>query len=222
MTTNLQGDADPEPKSATARALLGLCQGLLPVWGRHLARSRAESEVAVSQMLQAFSDIGPHINMAERQSQQINDALAQSAGGVSGLGAACAQALAPLLDDPTLGAPHRAAVQSVLAMVDAAVGALEQVARPFQRETQLVAEQVERMYIGFQYQDRISQMMTLLEGDIAQLQQALDAGDVAALDLQQWLQRLESLYAMNEQRQDHAGAEMSQTAAASDNDMTFF
>jgi hypothetical protein len=60
------------------------------------------------------------------------------------------------------------------------------------------------MYEGFQYQDRISQMMALLEADMARLQNAA-AGSEPLPQLQTWLARLESQYAMSEQRQTHNG-----------------
>jgi methyl-accepting chemotaxis protein len=206
----------------SAQALLVLCNGLLPVWGRHLSTSRAQSESAVTEMLQAFADIGPHINMAERQSQQINDALAQPIGGVTGLVEACEQALRPVLGDAEMTAVNRSAIEQVLNMVRSAVGAMEQIAKPFQRETQMVAAQVDRMYMGFQYQDRISQMLALIEGDIARLQEAL-SGDAAAVpDLAGWLLRLESQYAMSEQHQDHQATHSADTAIAGDNETTFF
>ncbi len=211
----------PDPQ--TRDALLALCADLLPVWGRHLCASRAQSEVAVSQMLQAFADIGPHINMAERQSQQINDALAQPIGGVTGLVVACERALQPVLQDADLGAANKAAVEQVLRMVQDAVEALERVSRPFQHETHMVAQQVERMYMGFQYQDRISQMMTLLEGDMARLQDALADRRGGVPASAEWLARLETLYAMNEQRESHAGtAPVAAANAPDDNETTFF
>jgi methyl-accepting chemotaxis protein len=172
-------------------------------------------------MLKAFADIGPHINMAERQSQQINDALAQPIGGVTGLVGACESALAPVLQNTTLSADHRAAVESVLTMVRDTVGALEQVARPFQHETQMVAAQVDRMYMGFQYQDRISQMMALLEGDMARLLAALQGASGPAPELDTWLTQLESQYAMAEQRDDHAGRAV-QAGEAPGDETTFF
>lgn len=215
--------ASDEPTNPSAApALLALCTGLLPVWGRHLAASRAQSEAAVTQMLQAFSDIGPHINMAERQSQQINDALAQPIGGVTGLVSACEQALAPVMADPNLPAASASAIEQVLAMVRNAVGALEQVARPFQHETQMVAAQVDRMYMGFQYQDRTSQMMALLEGDMVKLQQALQARDGSAPDLAVWLSQLEAQYAMREQYEHHRGTADKVGASDDENETTFF
>ena len=211
-------DELPEPPAA----LLALCTGLLPVWSRHLATSRAQSEVAVQQMLQAFADIGPHIHMAERQSEQINDALAQPMGGVSGLVGACEQVLAPLLQDAGVSNTSKAAVAQALDLVRAAVGALEQVARPFQHQTQMVAAQVDRMYMGFQYQDRISQMLALLEGDMAKLLQVLGEGSGPAPDLVDWLTHLESQYAMSEQHNDHRGDAPEATATDQDNETTFF
>lgn len=206
----------------SAQALLALCNGLLPVWGRHLSTSRAQSESAVTEMLQAFADIGPHINMAERQSQQINDALAQPIGGVTGLVEACEQALRPVLGDVEISAVNRSAIEQVLSMVRSAAGAMEHIAKPFQHETQMVAAQVDRMYMGFQYQDRISQMLALIEGDIARLQEALSGNSADVPDLAGWLVRLESQYAMSEQRQDHQATDSENPANESNNETTFF
>jgi len=69
--------------------MVSLCAAVLPVWERQLGASRAQSEAAVSQMLQAFSGIGPHIHLAQRHSQQISDALAAEVGGVNGLIQSC-------------------------------------------------------------------------------------------------------------------------------------
>lgn len=211
-----------EPCASFSPALLALCAGLLPVWARHLATSRVQSEVAVAEMLKAFADIGPHIHMAERQSEQINDALSQPMGGVIGLVSACEQALAPLLQDASLAESNKQAIDSVLEMVRKTVGALEQIARPFQHQTQMVAEQVDRMYMGFQYQDRISQMMALLEGDIAELQASFADSGRLPPHLSVWLEKLESQYAMAEQRVDHAGEKSSGPAPAQDNETIFF
>jgi ABC-type transporter Mla subunit MlaD len=204
----------------SARAVVALCAGVLPVWLRQLAASRSQSEVAVTQMLQAFADIGPHINMAERQSQQITDALNQTGNGVTGLIQACESTLAPLLADAELPDASRLALAQVLDMVRTAVHSLESIAKPFTHETQMVAEQVERMYVGFQYQDRISQMMALMESDIARLQEVVEGRANELPELQAWLDRLESQYAMEEQRQNHAGSTAG--GAADDHETTFF
>jgi len=218
----MQPSSDQTLDDPNAHALVELCVGVLPVWARHLATSRSQSEVAVTEMLQAFSDIGPHIHLAERQSQQITDALSQSDGSVTGLARACDHAMAPLLKDDSLPAGAAVAIQHVLDMVHQAVSALETIAQPFSHETQMVAAQVERMYIGFQYQDRISQMMALLEGDIARLQDAVTGKESSIPDLSTWLARLESQYAMAEQRQDHSGGSDGGSDAGANNETTFF
>lgn len=215
-------DLNQNQPQSHAHQLVQLCAGVLPVWARQLASSRAQSETAVSEMLQAFADIGPHINMAERQSQQITDALSQADGGITGLAQACETALAPLLNDKNLPPGGSAAIEQVLSLVRGAVLALENISKPFTRETQLVAEQVERMYVGFQYQDRISQMMALLEGDIARLREAMDGRAAEPLDLAAWLERLESQYAMAEQRHSHTETKGADRGPDENTETTFF
>jgi len=210
----------PNADSGAANSLVALCAGVLPVWGRHLAASRAQSEVAVGEMLSAFSDIGPHIDMAERQSQQIGEAL--NPGGITGLAQACEGALSPLLNDPHLSATNAEAIQKVLTMVREAVDALERISKPFAHETKMVAAQVERMYIGFQYQDRISQMMALLEGDIARLQEAMTKAGTDSPNLVDWLAHLESQYAMNEQHNNHSGSAGPGDKPDDNNETTYF
>ncbi len=168
-------------------------------------------------MLAAFAEIGPHLDIATRQSMQITAALAQGSGGITLMADACEQTLQPVLG--ALDGPAAAAVQQVLTMIRSTVDALERIAKPFSRETEMVSQQVDRMYRGFQYQDRISQMMTLLHEDIERLEHAL--GDTQSdVDAQAWLARLESQYVMTEQRHHHSTA--AGQAAADDEETTFF
>jgi hypothetical protein len=192
------------------------------VWSRHLATSRSQSETAVSEMMLAFSSITPHVQLAERQSQQIADALTQGDPSIAGLSQACELAIAPLLHHPALPAGGADAIAAVLALVRNAAGTIEQLSKPLSQETQLVAEQVERMYIGFQYQDRISQQIALLETDMARLQEVVDGRISDTPELQAWLVRLEAQYAMADQRQSHAGAQDAAPGAGTEQETTFF
>jgi methyl-accepting chemotaxis protein len=106
-------------------------------------------------------------------------------------------------------------------MIHNCVDALEQVAKPFEHETAMVSQQVERMYKGFQYQDRISQMMTLLHEDIERLQTALTSPP-QEVDAQAWLARLQSQYVMSEQRHQHSNSTLAPGSAAGDEETTFF
>ena len=77
--------------------------------------------------------------------------------------------------------------------------------------------------MALQFQDRVSQMMALLQADITRLQQALTNPDSSKDDLalDAWLVRLESQYAMEEQRHDHnKGGPAGDTGDSKE--MTFF
>jgi len=204
---------------AQAQAMLALSTQVLPVWARQLASSRSQSEGAVAEMLSAFAEIGPHLDMASRQSKQISAALAQGQDGITQLAQACDLVLQPVLQ----GCPPavQGAIAQVMAMIHAAVDALEQVSKPFEHETEMVSQQVERMYKGFQYQDRISQMMSLLHEDIGRLQSALQSPQTP-INATDWLARLESQYVMTDQRQQHTDALAGEGKAPDDDELTFF
>jgi len=206
-----------QPNETTDKALVALTSDVLPVWARHLASSRSQSEVAVAEMLGAFAEIGPHLNLAERQSQQISAALAQGDGGITQLAQACDAVLQPVLPDCT---PQTAqAIAKVLGMIHRCVDALQAIAKPFEHETQMVSQQVERMYRGFQYQDRISQMMTVLQEDMLRLQHTLNS-PTPELNTAEWLLRLQSTYVMAEQHEQHHGD--GDAAQAGEEETTFF
>jgi len=209
---------DNAPAADTAQALYALCAGLLPVWSRHLATCRAQSETAVSDMMQAFSSISPHVQTAQDQSQQIADLLGHGNPALLGLHAACEEVLTPLTQGPQ-GAAAAGAVAQALALIRHAVGTVEHLSKPLSHETHVVAEHVERMYMAFQFQDRISQMIALLEQDMARLLEVAEgrAADIPALA--EWLGRLETQYAMADQRQSHAGTA---GTGAADIETTFF
>lgn len=216
----MQTSDSSAPQAPDATALgeaLTLCTEVLPVWARQLDVARQQAEGAVTEMLGAFAEIGPHLDRAERQSVQISQALAQGSGGVKQLAQACEDELTPVMAGCTPQA--QMALARVLDMIHHTVDALEQIALPFERETQLVSQQVDRMYRGFQYQDRINQMMGLVLDDIQRLQTALqDPGQ--RLNPADWLQRLQAAYVMAEQHQQHADAPTG--AATADDDTTFF
>ncbi len=120
-----------------------LCRAVLPVWERQLTTALEQSVKSVSQMLQAFSEIGP------------------------------------VLDKLAVGNARMPPVDNIQA-------------------------NIEQMYVGFQYQDRLSQALSLLQTDISRMMEALtiDPQTPDALQSAPWLGRLESEYVMAEQ---HAG-----------------
>jgi methyl-accepting chemotaxis protein len=85
----------------------------------------------------------------------------------------------------------------------------------------MVSQQVDRMYKGFQYQDRISQMMTLLHEDIERLQTAMTSPQTD-IDAEAWLARLQSKYVMAEQHQYHSDSDGGLDVDSGDEETTFF
>lgn len=194
---------DPAATQAAHASVVAICAAVLPVWSRHLAAARSQSEAAVTEMLAAFAEIGPHLDRAARQSEQITAALAQGEGGITHLAQACQSELAPLI--ASVDRESANTIGRVITMIQRTVHALEQIAEPFDHETRMVSQQVDRMYVGFQYQDRINQLMSLLYEDIGRLSALAQAplADEATLATDDWLARLESQYAMAEQRHGH-------------------
>ena len=198
----------PQPTATTLdlnRARVDLCATVLPVWGRHLDAARDHAEVAVAEMLSAFADIGPYLDRTVRQSRQINAQLSASENVLAQLAQVCDDHLLPLI--PKLESEDGLAVRHVIGKVHHTIDALRQITMPLDRESQMVTKQVERMYVGLQYQDRISQMMALLLDDMLRLQGLLEATEATpeALSTAAWLAQLESRYAMAAQRHAHGG-----------------
>lgn len=80
VQTMLQPTAAATPD--LSHAMVDLCKTVLPVWGRHLDTARDHAEVAVAEMLSAFAEISPHLDMTVRQSRQISAQLVTSEHGL--------------------------------------------------------------------------------------------------------------------------------------------
>lgn len=115
------------------------------------------------------------------------------------------------------------AVGQILSAFNAINPVLQQLIPEGGTTAQSLEPHIEQLYVGLQFQDRISQMLALLQEDITRLHGLLEqaAPDVAELAVPHWLARLESLYAMAEQRRDHdQSAQGGQPGT--DNEVSFF
>lgn len=83
---------------------------------------------------------------------------------------------------------------------------------------------VENMYVGLQYQDRLGQMLALLQTDMEHLLGLLQSASTVVGDLSvvEWLAHLESQYAMSEQRRDHGDGGDVPDGKAVDTGLSFF
>lgn len=204
-----------------ALALSDLSLRVLPIWARQLATSRSQSDAAVHEMLAAFAVIGPFLQKVQHQAGEITKAMNPGAGGVGliGLADACEKELAPILQS---GDTRKAdSVQRVLELIRQAAGNVQNATLPVVHDVLAATDKVDQMYVGFQYQDRINQIMALLQEDMTRLHRFLEQGQTDALDADAWLARLESLYAMAEQRLDH-GKNAGDSAAPAHSETSFF
>jgi len=86
------------------------------------------------------------------------------------------------------------------------------------------AEQVEALMedilVHLQFQDRTSQMLTLLQEDMERLAHVASDPNTVPLDATSWMARLQSGYAMQEQHTNHTSPDAD--LAASGGETTYF
>lgn len=86
------------------------------------------------------------------------------------------------------------------------LGEVNRSSRDLQEASVAVHEEVERAMMGFQTQDRLSQMLNCVTDDINRLTDWLQqGGDLSASQAGEWLARLDASYTMEEQRSEHHG-----------------
>lgn len=89
----------------------------------------------------------------------------------------------------------------------------------------IIRTDVENLLVSLQYQDRISQILSVLDEDMLRMQQALADEQAALPTPDAWMAVLDSTYTMEEERHNHVPAArkaVGQSAASADDDVTFF
>lgn len=97
----------------------------------------------------------------------------------------------------------RAMIDRVLAELGQAATTLAATVDQMAAENRAVDQEVGEILVNLQFQDRISQILDQLQGDIARMQGS--APETSLPSPQQWLAELEQTYTTPEQRQVHAG-----------------
>lgn len=92
-----------------------------------------------------------------------------------------------------------------------------------QAESNEIRHEISQLLVALQFQDRVSQIMTHVRGNIDALHQYLhecqqNPHQCDQLDAKAWLQQMEKTYATDEQRQSHYG----RSAETKEHDITFF
>lgn len=121
----------------------------------------------------------------------------------------------------------RTSVQSVLDEFGMAVGKLTESSGILQRESSGIRTEVEDVLVSLQFQDRVSQILAHIQGDITKLGILLKNYEASrakgeqhvSIDVMAWLDRLHATYTTAEQRTIHGG---DKGGAAAETEVTFF
>lgn len=111
----------------------------------------------------------------------------------------------------------RNVVQSVLGHVQD----LGDAATEMRNQGSIIRADVENLLITLQYQDRVSQMLDVLNRDISKLLQTL-AADATLPASDEWLRELETYYTMEDQRADARSGRPESASSKQEADITFF
>ena len=105
--------------------------------------------------------------------------------------------------DAAASASASRTIDDVLQTMGQAVSGLQLSAQGLATDAEAAQAQIHQLFISFQFQDRLNQILGLLHADMQRLHAALADPQAAAgaLDAQAWLVQLESRYAMAEQHQ---------------------
>lgn len=108
--------------------------------------------------------------------------------------------------DDALQSQAEAAARVVVADLLGDLSQLSRTSRELQAAGTAVQEEVERVLMGFQSQDRLSQMLACVTTDMDLMREWLQQGsDLGAGQIDEWLNRLDASYTMEEQRSEHHG-----------------
>jgi len=115
-----------------------------------------------------------------------------------------------------------ATIGNVIERFEAATAGLGDSARLLLTEGRGVREDVSKLLVGLQFQDRMSQILRQVMSDMSKLDDrvAEQGGDFTA-DVEEWLTQMEGSYATDEQRSNHGNGGDAGGAPASD-EITFF
>jgi methyl-accepting chemotaxis protein len=108
---------------------------------------------------------------------------------------------------------------------------MQSAARDLVADAAAAHEQIQGLFVAFQYQDRVNQVLTLVRQDLERLQSMLDQPGHRddQIDPAAWLAELEKRYAMEEQRSQSPagtsaarGGKSAPAAAPAPTETTFF
>jgi methyl-accepting chemotaxis protein len=132
--------------------------------------------------------------------------------------------------DEAMTANSQRIIEQVLDRFHSTASGLNESADVMRRESQLIQNEISDVLVALQFQDRTSQVLSLVRNDVDKLDQTLETsrqqlavGDLPPpLDTQAWIDTLTSTYSMPEQYAAHGSGQAAAQAQGGAAEITFF
>ncbi|PWB39866.1 MAG: chemotaxis protein [Rhodocyclales bacterium] len=196
-----------------------------------LALNAAIEAARAGEQGRGFAVVADEVRKLSTQSGETGKQISQKVEMVAaaiGSTLACADDLS--VRDDEVVAEAESVIHGVIARFNDSVGVLAGTAGQLEQESEGVREQVSRVLVDLQFQDRVSQILALIENDIGRLDEKISA-DVRNIsegarpqpfDIDSWLRRLESGYTTLEQHEHQGDAQPDAAAKPGTDGITFF
>ena len=174
-----------------------------------LALNAAIEAARAGEQGRGFAVVADEVRKLSTQSGETGKQISQKVEMVAaaiGSTLECADALS--IKDDEVVAEAEAVIQRVIVRFNESAGALARTAGQLEQESNGVREQVSHVLVDLQFQDRVCQILALIESDIGRLDERIvvdrqifsGGGQPQPIDAGAWLRQLESGYTTLEQR----------------------
>jgi methyl-accepting chemotaxis protein len=196
-----------------------------------LALNAAIEAARAGEQGRGFAVVADEVRKLSTQSGETGKQISQKVEMVAaaiGSTLECADALSARDDEAV--AEAEAVIQRVIARFNDSAGVLSSTAGRLEQESDGVRERISQVLVDLQFQDRVSQILALIESDIGRLDERIgedrrrfDAGGLPQpIDAGAWLRQLEAGYTTLEQQDPRDGGRRGSPAPAGASDITFF
>ena len=154
-----------------------------------------------------FAVVASEVEQLATQSGQVAQTMMSRTTAIEDqLAAMRVRTAAMDLSDAALQTQAEAAARVVVADLLGDLSQLSRTSRDLQAAGAAVQEEVERVLMNFQSQDRLTQMLNCVTDDMGRMGDWLaQEGDLGSAQADAWLERLDASYTMEEQRSGHHG-----------------